>query len=189
MKIGVPKEIKNNEFRVGITPEAVKTLVSHGHLVSVESNAGIGSGFSNDDYKMAGATIVASPNDVYRIADMIIKVKEPLAEEYERIQEGQLVYTFFHFASPNNRRLLFLLNEIVSYCLHDSSNPLSLKFAMVFVTSLTFYLSFDLSLCLRFLCKIGFFLSGTTLGLYFFCLRSLAIGLGLRISPFPSIFI
>ena len=99
MKIGVPKEIKNNEFRVGITPEAVKTLVSHGHLVSVESNAGIGSGFSNDDYKMAGATIVASPNDVYRIADMIIKVKEPLAEEYERIQEGQLVYTFFHFAS------------------------------------------------------------------------------------------
>ena len=99
MNIGVPKEIKNNEFRVGITPVAVKTLVSHGHLVSVENNAGIGSGFSNDDYKMAGATIVASPNDVYQIADMIIKVKEPLAEEYELIQEDQLVYTFFHFAS------------------------------------------------------------------------------------------
>ena len=99
MRIGVPKEIKNNEFRVGITPEACKTLVSHGHLVSVENNAGIGSGFSNDDYKMAGATIAANPNDVYQIADMIIKVKEPLAEEYELIQEGQLVYTFFHFAS------------------------------------------------------------------------------------------
>ena len=99
MNIGVPKEIKNNEFRVGITPKAVKTLVSHGHFLSVENNAGIGSGFSNDDYKKAGATIVANPKDVYQIADMIIKVKEPLAEEYELIQEGQLVYTFFHFAS------------------------------------------------------------------------------------------
>ena len=99
MNIGIPKEIKNNEFRVGMTPKAVNTLVSHGHLVIVENNAGIGSGFSNDDYKKAGATIAANPKDVYQIADMIVKVKEPLAEEYELIQEGQLLYTFFHFAS------------------------------------------------------------------------------------------
>ena len=99
MRIGVPKEIKNNEFRVGITPEAVKTLVSNGHLVSVENNAGIGSGFFNDDYKKAGATIAVNPKEVYQYADMIIKVKEPLPEEFELIKEDQLIYTFFHFAS------------------------------------------------------------------------------------------
>jgi alanine dehydrogenase len=102
MNIGVPKEIKNNEYRVGITPEAVKTLISHGHLVYVEINAGIGSGFSDDDYKKAGARIASNAKEVYEIAEMIIKVKEPLAEEYELIQEGQLVYTFFHFASSES---------------------------------------------------------------------------------------
>lgn len=99
MKIGVPKEIKNNEYRIGITPNAVQTLISHGHEVCVENNAGVGSGFSNHDYLKVGASIASYPKEVYQYADMIIKVKEPLAEEYELIQEGQLVYTFFHFAS------------------------------------------------------------------------------------------
>jgi alanine dehydrogenase len=99
MKIGVPKEIKNNEFRVGITPSAVKTLISNGNKVSVENNAGVGSGFSNDDYINAGATIATDLKEVYQYANMIIKVKEPLAEEFEFIKEGQLIYTFFHFAS------------------------------------------------------------------------------------------
>ena len=99
MNIGVPKEIKNNEYRVGVTPNAAQTLVSHGHVVLVEDNAGVGSGFSNDDYKKAGATIAPNPKEIYQIADMVIKVKEPLAKEYELIQEGQLVFTFFHFAS------------------------------------------------------------------------------------------
>ena len=99
MNIGVPKEIKNNEYRVGVTPNAAQTLVSHGHVVLVEDNAGVGSGFSNEDYISAGATIVPNPKEIYQIADMVIKVKEPLAKEYELIQEGQLVFTFFHFAS------------------------------------------------------------------------------------------
>lgn len=99
MRIGVPKEIKNNEFRVGITPEAVKKLISHGHLVSVENNAGVGSGFSNNDYIEVGASIASYPKEVYQYNDMIIKVKEPLSEEFELIKEGQLIYTFFHFAS------------------------------------------------------------------------------------------
>ena len=98
MTIGVPKEIKNNEYRVGMTPTAVSTLVAEGHSVSVEYNAGIGSGFQNEAYIDAGAQIVENPKEVYR-ADMIIKVKEPLPQEYKLINEGQLIYTYFHFAS------------------------------------------------------------------------------------------
>ncbi|MDG1823615.1 MAG: alanine dehydrogenase [Flavobacteriaceae bacterium] len=99
MKIGVPKEIKNNEFRIGITPDGVQTLISHGHDVCVENNAGVGSGFSNHDYLKVGATIASYSKEVYQYADMIIKVKEPLPEEFDLIQESQLIYTFFHFAS------------------------------------------------------------------------------------------
>ena len=99
MKIGIPREIKNNEYRIGITPSAVQTLISYGHEVCVENNAGVGSGFSNQDYLKVGATIALYPKEVYQYADMIIKVKEPLPEEFELIKEGQLIYTFFHFAS------------------------------------------------------------------------------------------
>jgi alanine dehydrogenase len=99
MKIGIPREIKNNEYRIGITPSAVQTLISHGHEVCVENNAGVGSGFSNQDYRKVGATTTLHPKDVYKYADMIIKVKEPLPEEFELIKEDQLIYTFFHFAS------------------------------------------------------------------------------------------
>jgi alanine dehydrogenase len=102
MKIGVPKEIKNNEFRIGITPNGVQTLISHGHDVCVENNAGVGSGFSNHDYLKVGATIASYSKEVYQYADMIIKVKEPLPEEFELIQESQLIYTFFHFASSTS---------------------------------------------------------------------------------------
>ena len=98
MTIGVPKEIKNNEYRVGMTPTAVSTLIAEGHTVSVENNAGVGSGFQNEAYIDAGAQIVEKPKEVYR-ADMIIKVKEPLPQEYELIEERQLIYTYFHFAS------------------------------------------------------------------------------------------
>ncbi len=98
MTIGVPKEIKNNEYRVGMTPTAVSTLVAEGHTVYVENNAGFGSGFQNEAYVDAGAQIVENPKEVYR-ADMIVKVKEPLPQEYELIKEGQLIYTYFHFAS------------------------------------------------------------------------------------------
>ena len=99
MKIGIPKEIKNNEYRIGITPNAAQRLISYGHKVCVENNAGVGSGFSNHDFLKVGATIASYPKQVYQYAEMIIKVKEPLPEEFELIKEGQLIYTFFHFAS------------------------------------------------------------------------------------------
>lgn len=99
MIIGTPKEIKNNEFRVGLNTASVMALTAHGHSVLIETNAGIGSGMSDKDYIAAGATILASAEEVYAKAEMIVKVKEPLAAEYELIPEGQIVFTYFHFAS------------------------------------------------------------------------------------------
>ena len=99
MIIGTPKEIKNNEFRVGLNTASVMALTSHGHSVLIETNAGIGSGMSDKDYIAAGATILASAEEVYAKAEMIVKVKEPLTAEYELIREGQIVFTYFHFAS------------------------------------------------------------------------------------------
>ncbi len=99
MKIGIPKEIKNNENRVGATPAGVKELVAHGHTLFVQHTAGEGSGFSDNEYAAAGATILPTIEDVYATADMIIKVKEPIAPEYKLIRKGQLLFTYFHFAS------------------------------------------------------------------------------------------
>ncbi|MBC6997630.1 alanine dehydrogenase [Cytophaga sp. FL35] len=99
MKIGVPKEIKNNESRVGMTPAGVYELVKNGHSVHVQSGAGEGSGFLDHDYKKAGAVILDTIGQVYGMNEMIVKVKEPIEEEYEMVQKGQLVFTYFHFAS------------------------------------------------------------------------------------------
>ena len=99
MIVGVPKEIKNNESRVGMTPAGVFELVKHKHTVYVQSGAGIGSGFFNEDYQKAGAIILDTIGQIYAISDMIVKVKEPIAEEYNLIQKGQIVFTYFHFAS------------------------------------------------------------------------------------------
>lgn len=99
MIIGVPKEIKNNENRVGLTPAGVSALAKAGHKVFVQSTAGNGSGFSDDEYKKAGATMLKTIEDVYKKAEMIIKVKEPIKQEYGLIKEGQLLFTYFHFAS------------------------------------------------------------------------------------------
>lgn len=98
MKIGIPKEIKNNENRVGATPSGVKELVAHGHEVFVQHTAGEGSGFDDAAYIEAGATILPTIEDVYAIGDMIIKVKEPIAPEYPLIRKDQVVFTYFHFA-------------------------------------------------------------------------------------------
>ncbi len=97
MKIGVPKEIKNNEFRVGMTPSSVAELVHHGHSVCVEKGAGEGSGLSDAEYIAAGATIVDDPETVYA-QDMIIKVKEPLSMERKRLKQGQILFTYLHLA-------------------------------------------------------------------------------------------
>lgn len=99
MIIGIPKEIKNNENRVGATPAGVKELVKHGHTLYVQHTAGEGSGFSDKEYEEAGATILPTIEEVYAIAEMIIKVKEPIEPEYALVRPGQLLFTYFHFAS------------------------------------------------------------------------------------------
>ena len=98
MKVGIPKEIKNNENRVGMTPAGVAELVRRGHEVSVQHTAGEGSGFADDDYVEAGARILPTIEAVYRECDMIVKVKEPIEPEYELVRKGQLIFTYFHFA-------------------------------------------------------------------------------------------
>ena len=100
MIIGVPKEIKNNESRVGMTPAGVFELVKNNHTVYIQSGAGEGSGFFDEDYKQAGAMILDTIGQVYAMAEMIVKVKEPIEEEYDYIQKGQLVFTYFHFDLP-----------------------------------------------------------------------------------------
>ena len=98
MRIGIPKEIKNNENRVGMTPAGVAEMVKHGHEVLVQHTAGEGSGFSDEDYVKAGAKILQNMEFVYAEADMIVKVKEPIEPEYPLVRKGQLVFTYFHFA-------------------------------------------------------------------------------------------
>ena len=99
MKIGVPKEIKNNENRVGMTPAGVFELTKSNHTVYIQASAGFGSGFFDEDYQEAGAIILKTIEDVYASSDMIVKVKEPIQEEYNLIKPNQVVFTYFHFAS------------------------------------------------------------------------------------------
>ena len=115
MKIGIPKEIKNNEFRVAITPRGVEELTSHGHEVYVEKNAGINSNFSDNEYKNAGAKILDDNISIFNISDLILKVKEPIEKEYRLIKENQIVFTYFHFAS--HRPLLDAMIENKSICI------------------------------------------------------------------------
>jgi len=99
MRIGCPKEIKNREYRVGLTPAAASTYVDAGHEVFVEKDAGIQAGFNDSEYVSAGAKILASAEDVWETADMIVKVKEPLEAEYGLMRECQIIFTYFHFAA------------------------------------------------------------------------------------------
>lgn len=136
MIIGIPKEIKNNENRVGLTPGGCKELVKHGHTVFVETQAGAGSGFSDQDYLAAGAQIMSSADALYQAAEMIIKVKEPIEKEYALIQPNQLVFTYFHFASSEpltramiERKAVCLAYETVE--LPDRSLPLLIPMSEV----------------------------------------------------------
>ncbi len=99
MIIGVPKEIKNNENRVALTPAGASELIKHGHTLYVQKTAGEGSGFSDSEYQASGANILNTIEEVYAIAEMIIKVKEPIESEYSLIKKDQLLFTYFHFAS------------------------------------------------------------------------------------------
>jgi alanine dehydrogenase len=99
MKVGIPREVKDNEFRVAITPAGVTELVAHGHEVVVEQGAGIGSAITDEDYRAAGAELVAAADDVWDRAELVLKVKEPVAEEYDRLHEGQTLFTYLHLAA------------------------------------------------------------------------------------------
>ena len=98
MLIGVPKEIKNNEFRVGMTPTSVREAIAHGHQVIVETNAGVGIGRSDDDYRAQGAEIADTAEEIFARADMIVKVKEPQASERKQLREQQILFTYLHLA-------------------------------------------------------------------------------------------
>ncbi|MFU8783605.1 alanine dehydrogenase [Aliidiomarina sp.] len=107
MLIGVPKEIKNHEYRIGLTPAAVREYVEHGHSVIVERDGGAAIGFTNEDYEAAGARIIDTPEEIFASADMIVKVKEPQPGECKQLREGQILYTYLHLApDPEQTRLL-----------------------------------------------------------------------------------
>jgi alanine dehydrogenase len=129
MKIGCPKEVKNHEYRVGLTPAAVKAYVDSGHEVGIQSGAGLGSGISDAEYVDAGGLIFESAQDVWQFADMIVKVKEPLPVEFELMREEQVIYTYFHFAADERltracleKRITALAYETVQEA--DGSLPL-----------------------------------------------------------------
>jgi len=99
VKVGIPREVKNNEFRVAITPAGVHELVRHGHEVLIEQNAGLGSSITDDEFVAAGARILATADEVWAAADLLLKVKEPVAEEYHRLRKDQTLFTYLHLAA------------------------------------------------------------------------------------------
>jgi len=117
MKVGTVKEVKRYEFRVGLTPSNVREYVTNGHEVFVEAGAGLGSGLTDEEYVSAGATILPTADDVWGKCDMIVKVKEPLAEEYDRMREDQIIYTYLHLAAdrPLTEALMAKKTKAVAY--------------------------------------------------------------------------
>ena len=112
MKIGSVKEIKNNEFRVGLTPDNVKAYVSAGHQVYIEKGAGLGSGYADEEYAEAGAEMVDKAADVWHEVEMMVKVKEPLPSEYELFHEGQIIYTYLHLAADKEQMDALLAGKV-----------------------------------------------------------------------------
>ena len=108
MRVGVPKEIKNHEYRVGLVPSSVLELVHHGHEVFVQKGAGLGAGLTDEDYVAAGARIIETADEIFANADMIVKVKEPLAEERKKLRPGQILFTYLHLApdAPQTKDLI-----------------------------------------------------------------------------------
>lgn len=136
MKIGVPIEIKNNENRVGMTPSGVFELTKRNHTVYVQKNAGFGSGFFDKDYTKAGATILETIDEVYAAADMIVKVKEPIEQEYNLIKPHHIVFTYFHFASSEPLTKAMIKSKAVCIAYetvedHDGALPLLIPMSEV----------------------------------------------------------
>ena len=99
MKIGIPREVKNNEYRVACTPAGVRELTARGHEVYIETGAGVGSAFGDDAYKVAGARVLDTADAVWETAELVLKVKEPVAQEYSRMRAGQVLFTYLHLAA------------------------------------------------------------------------------------------
>ena len=112
MKIGCVKEIKNNEFRVGLTPDNVRAYVAAGHHVYIEKEAGVGSGFSDNEYVEAGASLIDNAGDIWQLVDMMVKVKEPLPEEYPLFREGLILYTYLHLAADKEQTDALLAGKV-----------------------------------------------------------------------------
>src|SRR3989338_1090297 len=115
MIIGVPKEIKNNEYRVALIPAGVEELIKHGHEVIIESRAGEGSGILDEEFKNSGAQMVSSKNDIFSRADMVIKIKEPQEEEYPLLKENQIIFTYFHLAASRSLTEMVLVKKIIGF--------------------------------------------------------------------------
>ena len=129
MKIGIPKEVKNHEYRVSVVPGGARLLVADGHEVFVQAGAGVGSGIMDEQYEEVGCTILPTADEVWAESEMIIKVKEPIAEEYGRIQPGQIIYTYFHLAAVPELAQVLLEKEVAAVAyetieLPDGSLPL-----------------------------------------------------------------
>jgi len=136
MMIGVPKEIKNNEFRVGLTPSGVRILTEAGHEIYIEKGAGEGSGISDEEYIEAGAALLPFASDVFEQAEMIIKVKEPMPEEYELIRENQVIFTYLHLAAAPELTEALIKSKCVAVAyetiqLEDGSLPLLTPMSMI----------------------------------------------------------
>jgi alanine dehydrogenase len=129
MKVGIPREVKNHEYRVAITPAGVRELVNHGHEVYLEKDAGVGSRLTDDAYTAAGATIIPDADEVWGIAGMVLKVKEPIAEEYHRMRPGLTLFTYLHLAADKDCTDALLGNKVTGIAyetvqLTDGSLPL-----------------------------------------------------------------
>lgn len=123
MKVGILKEIKEAENRVAMTPTGVEVMRSNGHEVLVEASAGVGSGFSDEAYEAAGAQIIATPAEIYAECEMVMHVKEPQPSEYELVREGQIVFTYFHFAPDEPLTRAFIKNKSVAIAYETMEGP------------------------------------------------------------------
>ncbi|WP_224981217.1 alanine dehydrogenase [Geomonas agri] len=123
MIVGILREIKVEENRVSMTPAGVEVMVSHGHTLLVEAGAGAGSGFADEAYLKAGAEIVATPAEIYRRSDMVMHVKEPQPSEYDLIREGQIVFTYFHFAAAEGLTRAFIKSKAVAVAYETITGP------------------------------------------------------------------
>ncbi|WP_316524048.1 alanine dehydrogenase [Kitasatospora brasiliensis] len=124
MKVGIPREVKNHEYRVAITPAGVHELVRNGHEVYIEDNAGVGSSIPNEEYVAAGATILPTADEVWATADLLLKVKEPIASEYHRLRKGQTLFTYLHLAAdrPGTDALIASGTTAIAYETVQQSN-------------------------------------------------------------------